>query len=68
MIALEEMGTTNARLELRAALKTDGQDFSFGEHIQSLNTNIPVAVLGKCPILARHPHQNEFFLPDGKRL
>ena len=67
VLALEEMGSTNALLELRAALKTDGQDFPFWEHIQSYDTNIHVAVLSKFPIVARRPHTNELFLLDGKR-
>jgi endonuclease/exonuclease/phosphatase family metal-dependent hydrolase len=67
VIALEEMGTTNALLELRAALKNDGLDFPFWEHVQSFDTNIHVAVLSKLPVVARRPHTNDFFLLDGKR-
>jgi endonuclease/exonuclease/phosphatase family metal-dependent hydrolase len=67
VLALEEMGGTNALLELRAALKTEGLDFPFWEHVQSFDTNIHVAVLSKLPIVARRPHTNEFFLLDGKR-
>ena len=59
VIALEEMGTTNALLELRASLKADGLDFPFWEHIQSFDTNIHVAVLSRLPIVARRPHTNE---------
>src|SRR5471032_2653280 len=67
VIALEEMGTTNALLELSASLKAGGQNFPFWEHIQSFDTNIHVAVLSKLPIVARRPHTNEIFLLDGKR-
>jgi endonuclease/exonuclease/phosphatase family metal-dependent hydrolase len=67
VIALEEMGTTNALLELRASLKADGQDFPFWEHISGADTNIHIAVLSKFPIIARHPHTNDEFLLDGKR-
>ncbi len=67
VIALEEMGTTNALLELRASLKADGQDFPFWEHVSGADTNIHVAVLSKFPIVARHPHTNDEFLLDGKR-
>jgi endonuclease/exonuclease/phosphatase family metal-dependent hydrolase len=67
VIALEEMGTTNALLELRASLKADGLDFPFWEHVSGADTNIHVAVLSKFPIVARHPHTNEEFLLDGKR-
>jgi endonuclease/exonuclease/phosphatase family metal-dependent hydrolase len=67
VLALEEMGGTNALLELRTALKSDGQDFPFWEHVQSFDTNIHVAVLSKLPIVARRPHTNDFFLLDGRR-
>src|SRR5476649_1413779 len=67
VLALEEMGTTNALLELRASLKADGQDFPFWEHVSGADTNIHVAVLSKFPIVARHPHTNDNFLLDGKR-
>jgi len=67
VLALEEMGGTNAFLELRASLKTDGLDFPYWEHVSSYDTNIHVAVLSKLPIIARRPHTNEVFLLDGKR-
>lgn len=67
VLALEEIGTTNALLELRAALKKDGCDFPFWEHVSGFDTNIHVAVLSKLPIVARHPHTNENFLLDGRR-
>jgi endonuclease/exonuclease/phosphatase family metal-dependent hydrolase len=67
VIALAEMGSTNALLELRASLKTEGLDFPFWEHIQSFDTNIHVAILSRFPIVARRPHTNDFFLLDGRR-
>jgi endonuclease/exonuclease/phosphatase family metal-dependent hydrolase len=67
VLALEEMGGTNAFLELRASLKNDGLDFPYWEHLQSYDINIHVAVLSKLPIVARRPHTNEVFLLDGKR-
>jgi endonuclease/exonuclease/phosphatase family metal-dependent hydrolase len=67
VIALEEMGTTNALLELRASLKTDGLDYPFWEHVSGSDTNIHIAVLSRFPIVARHPHTNDEFLLDGKR-
>jgi endonuclease/exonuclease/phosphatase family metal-dependent hydrolase len=68
VLALEEMGSTNALMELRASLAADGLEFPFWEHIQSFDTNIHVAVLSRLPIVARHPHTNENFLLDGKRM
>jgi endonuclease/exonuclease/phosphatase family metal-dependent hydrolase len=67
VLALEEMGTTNALLELRASLKSDGLDFPFWEHVQGFDTNIHVAILSRLPIVARHPHTNDNFLLDGRR-
>jgi len=66
VIALQEMGTTNALLELRESLRAEGQDFPWWEHISGADTNIHVAVLSKFPIRARHPHTNETFLLDGR--
>jgi len=66
-IALEEMGTTNALLELRASLKADGLDFPYWEHVTGVDTNIHIAVLSRFPIVARHPHANDEFLLDGRR-
>jgi endonuclease/exonuclease/phosphatase family metal-dependent hydrolase len=67
VLALEEIGTTNALLELRAALKVEGCDYPFWEHVQGFDTNIHIAVLSKLPIIERHPHTNDSFLLDGRR-
>ncbi|HUZ08465.1 MAG TPA: endonuclease/exonuclease/phosphatase family protein [Candidatus Paceibacterota bacterium] len=67
VIALEEMGTTNALMELRASLKAEGRDFPFWDYVEGTDTNIHVAVLSKFPIIARRPHTNDEFLLDGKR-
>jgi endonuclease/exonuclease/phosphatase family metal-dependent hydrolase len=67
VLALEEMGSTNALLELRASLKADGLDYPFWEHTGGADTNIHLAVLSKFPMVARHPHTNDQFLLDGRR-
>ncbi len=67
VIALEEMGGTNALLELRASLKTRRLNYPYWEHVTGADTNIHVAVLSRFPIVARQPHTNENFLLDGKR-
>src|SRR5271156_4411016 len=67
VIALEEMGTTNALLELRESLKADGLGFPYWEHVSGVDTNIHIAILSKFPIIARHPHTNDEFLLDGRR-
>jgi len=68
VLALEEMGSTSALLELRDSLKAEGCDLPFWEHVQGFDTNIHVAILSKLPFVARHPHTNENFLLDGRRL
>lgn len=67
VIALEEMGTTNALLELRTSLKAKGVDFPYWDYVEEWDTNIHVVVLSKFPIVASHPHTNEEFLLDNRR-
>jgi endonuclease/exonuclease/phosphatase family metal-dependent hydrolase len=67
IIALQEMGTTNALLELRDALKKDGLDLPYWEHVQGQDPSIHVAILSRFPFTAKHPHTNENFLLNGKR-
>jgi endonuclease/exonuclease/phosphatase family metal-dependent hydrolase len=67
VVALQEIGGTNALLELRAALAAEGLDYPHWEHVSGWDTNIQVAVLSKFPIAARRPHTNESFLLFGRR-
>ncbi len=67
VISFEEMGSTNALLELRASLKAEGMDFPYWEHVSGFDTNIHVAVLSRFPITARRSHTNENFLLQGHR-
>jgi len=67
VIALEEMGTVSALLELRDSLKKEGLDFPHWEHVTGWDTNIHLAVLSKFPITARRPHTNDNFLLSGRR-
>jgi endonuclease/exonuclease/phosphatase family metal-dependent hydrolase len=67
VLALEEIGSPDALMELRASLKADGLDFSYWEFVGGDDTNIHVAVLSKLPIVARRPHTNETYLLDGRR-
>jgi endonuclease/exonuclease/phosphatase family metal-dependent hydrolase len=68
VIALQEVGATNALLALQGALKSAGLDLPFWEEVAGFDTNIHVAVLSRFPIVARRPHTNENFLLDGRRL
>lgn len=67
VVALQEMGSTNALLELRASLQTAGLDYPHWEHITGRDTNIHVAVLSRFPIVARRPHTDDSFLLNGRR-
>jgi endonuclease/exonuclease/phosphatase family metal-dependent hydrolase len=67
VIAFEEMGSTNALLELRDSLKAAGLDLPYWEHVSGYDTNIYVAVLSKFPFTARRPHTNDNFLLSGRR-
>jgi endonuclease/exonuclease/phosphatase family metal-dependent hydrolase len=67
VLALEEMGTTNALLELRDALKAAGLDLPYWEHVTGAETNIHVALLSKFPFAARRSHTNDNFLLNGRR-
>lgn len=67
VLAVQELGTTNALLELRAALKAEGLDYPFWEHVTGYDTNIHVAILSRFRFTARRPHPNEGFLLRGRR-
>ena len=67
VLALQEMGGTNALIELRDSLKRDGLDLPYWEHVSGYDTNIHVAVLSRFPFAARRPHTNESFLLSGRR-
>ncbi len=67
VLALEEIGGTNALLELQGALRTAGLDLPHWEMVTGFDTNIHVAVLSKFAITARRPHTNDAFLLGGRR-
>jgi endonuclease/exonuclease/phosphatase family metal-dependent hydrolase len=67
VLALQEMGNPSALEELRGALRTQGLDFPYWEHVAGHDTNIHVAVLSRFPFTARRSHTNEDFLLGGRR-
>jgi endonuclease/exonuclease/phosphatase family metal-dependent hydrolase len=67
VIALQEIGGTNALAELCDSLRRDGCDYPFRELVQAWDTNINVAVISRFPIVARRPRTNDAFLLFGKR-
>jgi endonuclease/exonuclease/phosphatase family metal-dependent hydrolase len=67
VLGLQEIGSTNALLELRLSLKAEGLDYPYWEHVAGFDTNIYVAVLSRFPITARRPHSRDGFLLNGRR-
>jgi len=67
VLAVQEMGSTNALLELRDSLKADGLDLPYWEHVSGFDTNIHIAILSRFPITARHPHIDDSYLLSGRR-
>lgn len=67
VVAFQEMGGTNALIELRDSLKTAGLDYPHWEHVSGRDTNIHVAVLSRFPIVARRPHTSDSFLLNDRR-
>src|SRR5262245_7642990 len=53
VLALQEIGSTNALAELQRALKNEGTDFPYSDHVSGPDTNVHVGVLSRFPILAR---------------
>jgi len=67
VISLQEMGSTNALMELQGALKKAGLDLPFWDHLTGYDTNIHLALLSRFALVARHPHTNETYLLGGRR-
>lgn len=67
VLALQEMGSVSALLELRDSLKAEGLDLPYWEHVAGFDTNIHLAVLSRFPFTARLSHTNENFLLSGRR-
>jgi len=68
VLALQEMGTRSALLELQSSLKAKGLDLPHSEWITGWDTNIHLAVLSRFPFTTRQPHTNEVYLLSGRRL
>ncbi len=66
-LALQEMGRTNALLELRDSLKAGGLDLPYWEYVSGLDTNIHIAILSRFPFIGCRHHTNESFLLSGRR-
>src|SRR5437667_595404 len=66
VLAVEEIGSTNALLELRSSLGAEGLNFPHWSQVIGFDTNIHVAVLSRFPFLACRQHTNEGFLLNGR--
>jgi endonuclease/exonuclease/phosphatase family metal-dependent hydrolase len=67
VLALQEMGATNALLELRDTLRAEGLEYPHWVHVTGFDTNIHLAILSRFPISAQRHHTNESFLLYGRR-
>lgn len=67
LIALQEIGGTNALLQLRADLHRAGLEYPHWGHVTGSDTNIQVALLSRFPLLHRVDHTNDWFLLGGRR-
>jgi endonuclease/exonuclease/phosphatase family metal-dependent hydrolase len=67
VLALQEIGTTNALLELREALHREGLEYRYWEYVRGFDTNLHVAVLSRFPFTERRPHSYDTFLIHGRR-
>jgi len=67
VLALQEIGTASALLELRDSLMNAGLDLPYWEHVAGFDTNIHLAILSRFPFSARRSHTNDNFLLSGRR-
>ena len=67
VLALQEIGSVAALMELRAALKAEGLDFPHWEHVTGSDANVHVAILSRFPFSARRPHTDDSFELGGQR-
>jgi endonuclease/exonuclease/phosphatase family metal-dependent hydrolase len=67
VLAIEEIGDTNALFALQADLKRAGLDLPHWEHVRGWDTNIFVAVLSRFPMVARRSHTTDSYLLSGRR-
>jgi endonuclease/exonuclease/phosphatase family metal-dependent hydrolase len=67
VLALQEMGSVAALMELRAALQAEGLDFPHWEHVTGSDANVHVAILSRFPFSARRPHTDDSFELGGQR-
>jgi endonuclease/exonuclease/phosphatase family metal-dependent hydrolase len=67
VLALQEIGSTNALLELRANLQKEGLDYRYWSHVRAQDENLHVAFLSKVPLVSERHRTNESYLFQGRR-
>src|SRR5258705_11436067 len=67
VLALQEVGSVSALLELRDSLKPEGLDLPYWQLVMGSDTNIHVGLLSRFAFSASRPHTNENFLLNGRR-
>lgn len=67
VLALQELGSLPALLELRQSLQAEGLDLPYWQFLSATDTNIHIALLSRFPFVASRPHTNDSFLLNGRR-
>src|SRR5262245_29402860 len=67
VLALQEIGSTNALAELQRALKNESIAFPYSDRLSSTVTNLHVGVHCCIPLLERRQHTNAPYLLFGRR-
>lgn len=68
VLAVQELGSQAALLELRDSLKTNGLAFEYWQFVSGHDTNIHLGLLSRFPFTAYRAYTNESFLLNGRRL
>jgi endonuclease/exonuclease/phosphatase family metal-dependent hydrolase len=67
VLALEEMGSTNALSELQGSLRKEGVDYAYSAYVHGHDTNLHVALLSRYPIKSQKEHTDDKYLLHGRR-
>lgn len=67
VIALQELGSPSALIELRDSLKINGIELPYWHLLSGADTNIHLALLSRFPFAATRLYTNESFLLNGRR-
>ena len=67
VVAFQEVGSTNALLELRSTLAREGLDYPYWDYVRGRDSTLHLAYFSKYPITARKHHASEGYLHQGRR-